>query len=484
MSANRGLCRQPCRRIYRGDNADGYLFSLNDLELLPFVPELAAAGVDSFKIEGRMKSAEYVWTAARAYRMVLDDPGKMQEARELLAGDLGRQKTPYFAGGDVSGALTGSAFTGRLLGTIEKKSTPDGFTFTPAFPLTRRARLRILGKGGRDTEQLKIFSLQSGAADTDNAPAGAPVTVITGPHEGRPGDEVYLSMAGEKKFPDKIAPGKFSFTMKLAAAKQAAILRGLVPPVPPRERELLLRVDSLAWLPKIFFQRIDTLILALTLEEAATLDLARPFLQKNLAKIALQLPLFIPEGRQAAWRTLCKKLAAAGLTRFVLGQPGQQRLVPELKGIVLLAGEDAYRLNDAAAAALREQGFATGILPLENDLANLEATRDRSGIVPRYFRPPLFRSRMPVTAGEAPLRDQHAAYLLHTREGMTIVTPDRPVCLFQHRARLETLGYRRFLVDCSIEKPSQNTFNRLLGNFDTGQPEKQALLFNFKGGLQ
>ncbi|MDR1901412.1 MAG: U32 family peptidase [Treponema sp.] len=71
-SANRGMCTQGCRRFYRREEEGGYYFSPSDLQLLELVPALADAGVASFKIEGRMKSAEYVGTVVSAYRRVID----------------------------------------------------------------------------------------------------------------------------------------------------------------------------------------------------------------------------------------------------------------------------------------------------------------------------------------------------------------------------------------------------------------------------
>ncbi len=79
-SANRGECAQACRMPYRLE-VDGrmrdlgerrYLFSPQDLCALERVPELLAAGVRSFKIEGRLKSPEYVAATVRAYRRALD----------------------------------------------------------------------------------------------------------------------------------------------------------------------------------------------------------------------------------------------------------------------------------------------------------------------------------------------------------------------------------------------------------------------------
>ncbi|MCI8308191.1 MAG: U32 family peptidase [Lachnospiraceae bacterium] len=67
-SGNRGACAQPCRKKYTFNNQDSkYFLSLKDLCALPYIPELIQNGVDSFKIEGRMKKPEYVACAAYMY---------------------------------------------------------------------------------------------------------------------------------------------------------------------------------------------------------------------------------------------------------------------------------------------------------------------------------------------------------------------------------------------------------------------------------
>lgn len=77
-SGNRGLCAQPCRKKYQlrdGDNRlikEGYLLSMKDLNIKDRLNEVAQAGIDSLKIEGRMKSPEYVYAVTRAYRDALD----------------------------------------------------------------------------------------------------------------------------------------------------------------------------------------------------------------------------------------------------------------------------------------------------------------------------------------------------------------------------------------------------------------------------
>ncbi len=71
-SGNRGRCAQPCRQCFRIDGQEAPLISLRDLCTLDDLPELCAAGVSSLKIEGRLKSAEYVAVVTDIYRRALD----------------------------------------------------------------------------------------------------------------------------------------------------------------------------------------------------------------------------------------------------------------------------------------------------------------------------------------------------------------------------------------------------------------------------
>ena len=85
--ANQGACTQPCRwkyavveekrpneyfPVYENDRGT-YIFNSKDLCMIEHIPDLVDAGIDSFKIEGRMKTALYVATVARTYRKAIDD---------------------------------------------------------------------------------------------------------------------------------------------------------------------------------------------------------------------------------------------------------------------------------------------------------------------------------------------------------------------------------------------------------------------------
>lgn len=71
-SGNRGQCAQPCRLPYSVGGTKGHLLSLKDICTLDLIPELIEAGIDSFKIEGRMKGPEYVAGVTSMYRKYVD----------------------------------------------------------------------------------------------------------------------------------------------------------------------------------------------------------------------------------------------------------------------------------------------------------------------------------------------------------------------------------------------------------------------------
>lgn len=71
-SGNRGQCAQPCRLRYASGGKKGYLLSLKDICTLELIPDLIEAGIDSFKIEGRMKRPEYVAGVTSMYRKYVD----------------------------------------------------------------------------------------------------------------------------------------------------------------------------------------------------------------------------------------------------------------------------------------------------------------------------------------------------------------------------------------------------------------------------
>ena len=81
-SGNRGECAQPCRLPYKNGKRTQYPLSLKDLSLAEHVKTLCEMGVASFKIEGRMKSPEYVRDVTKVFRRLIDE-NRNADADEL-----------------------------------------------------------------------------------------------------------------------------------------------------------------------------------------------------------------------------------------------------------------------------------------------------------------------------------------------------------------------------------------------------------------
>ena len=134
-SGNRGECAQPCRLPYRTPKGRSeYPLSLKDLSLARHVPALIESGLSSLKIEGRMRSPEYVLTVARIWRRLLDEGrGADEDEMRLLSDAFSRD------------GFTDGYFTRRIghamLGVRTDADKQAGRTLEPFRGITRRLPL-------------------------------------------------------------------------------------------------------------------------------------------------------------------------------------------------------------------------------------------------------------------------------------------------------------------------------------------------------
>ena len=115
-SGNRGACAQPCRREYRlkyrGYNiGNGYLLSTHDLATYDNLKAISDAGVKSLKLEGRMKSCDYIGTIVNSYRNLLD--GVEGEYKKDLHLVFNRKFTNGYIMGDKPGEVMGRSSSGH-----------------------------------------------------------------------------------------------------------------------------------------------------------------------------------------------------------------------------------------------------------------------------------------------------------------------------------------------------------------------------------
>ena len=127
-SGNRGLCAQPCRLPYASVNervGDRYPLSLKDMSLASHVREIIDSGVSSLKIEGRMKSPEYVRGVTKIWRRLLD------EGRDATEEDI-RELSDLFSRGGFSDGYYTETVGRKMLGVRseeDKQASREGEKF-------------------------------------------------------------------------------------------------------------------------------------------------------------------------------------------------------------------------------------------------------------------------------------------------------------------------------------------------------------------
>ncbi len=150
-TGNRGTCAQPCRHPYTDENGvTYYALSPKDMCRIEVIPELAESGARSFKIEGRMKSPEYVSTVTRIYRKYIDlyDELRRKHGPEVAAElysveeedilelrqiySRGEFTEGYLHGDPGEDLLSGSSpknqglFIGRVIAVIDSENKAEG----------------------------------------------------------------------------------------------------------------------------------------------------------------------------------------------------------------------------------------------------------------------------------------------------------------------------------------------------------------------
>ena len=538
-SANRGMCAQACRRLFnRNDSGSGYYFSPGDLQLLERLPELAGAGINALKIEGRMKSADYVGAVVSAYRMVLDaihegNEEKIQESKRqgpnILRNDFARPKTQFYfndsladPGGWLNPAQDGG--TGIPLGAIVKimgagsaniGGTHMGDTcralVSPAAGIVPAAGDSVRLHRSDDSERVShklAFAEPAAAGESGNA--GYWISV---PQGFGAGDRVYLiqTKSMSRRYAPVIArnashsasgrgPGREKAPFVELNIKQgksgAALPEGLYVAVSRPEDLYIIQSD-----------RPVRVILNLSQKNAARLLAAnKPPLPFKPSEIILTLDPYFPQTFPQIMAEEIEQLIEKGYRQFVLNNPGHFSLFrgrndARIRDAVLIAGPWLYIFNTWSLSFVSSLGVDGFISPLENNRQNLEKIlgenysrgkgRPAGKLRSKFFitvfaRPPLFNIRADIgkiynfnsfadNRGEKFL-------LAASREG-SYIYPEKPFSITDKIPFLKEAGFGRFIIDLSGMVFKKTDYRDLMRVIKDGRPLAGISRFNWKDGF-
>lgn len=519
-SANRGMCAQACRRLYTtesgGGNFQGYYFSPCDLQLIDKIPDLVQAGVESFKIEGRMKSADYVGSVVAAYRYVLDhwEENKKEAvaaAKRILSTDFARSKTSYWYNfKSVQDGVEGAAAqilnpnqaggTGIYLGKISStKAAPDEVK-EAAGEKDLRVQLALL-KGGSYTpdpgDSIRIHKKNDAGREShkvrhteydDQGRFWIDVPVGFGD-----GDEVYLlqTKSMSKRYP-RVLPNDLGPYNHQPRDELLPVMD--LTPIQKKELDYFpegnyVQVSSIA---DVFSaQALNPVRVILELNRETLYDLLNkktvlPFSKKQTI---LSLDPFCPQGIEDEQNSQIASLVEMGYNVFVANNLAQVSILRQ-KGAKVIAGPYLYTFNRWAVSWLENQNIGAFVSPYENSKKNLEAVfdpkfRDRV-LLPVYAYPALFRMRfkLPKDYDFTYFSDkQEVNFKVNSTADGSFVMPEAPFSIADKTAALQSLGFRRFLIDFSKTKVQRQEVKVVQQSLARQKPLEGVSRFNWKEGF-
>ncbi len=156
LSANRGLCLQECRRQYKITDLENskkemildgnYVLSSKDLCTLPILDQLFDAGIDVFKIEGRAKSADYIYTVTKIYKEAIEliKENKFTDKEKLrLLKELEKVYNRGFTTNFYLGSPTNDAWT-KFYGSIAKEKKEKIGEVTNYYPKLKVVAIKLI----------------------------------------------------------------------------------------------------------------------------------------------------------------------------------------------------------------------------------------------------------------------------------------------------------------------------------------------------
>ena len=527
-SANRGMCTQACRRFYTaevpGGTKQGYYFSPCDLQLIDQIPNLIQAGVDSFKIEGRMKSAEYVGNVVAAYRYVIDHwqedkKGVVAAGKRMLSADFARSKTTYWYGFNsnkdaqeqVSSKILNpnqAGGTGIYLGKISA-------TKPASKELIEAVRKNSSNDEDNNSNMIQLATLTGGAYDPDPGDSirlhkkddtgreSHKVRSVEIAEDGRRwldiptgfsmGDSVYLlqTKSMSKRY-SHVLPYDLSRYRKQPGDQLLPILD--LTSVKDKELSyfpegIYVQVSSISDVFAVQGISPVRIIIDYNSETKADLINQKTVLPFSKKQVYISLDPFCTSSREDELSEELGKLIQNGYFNFVANNIAHLQMLKNKK-VNVIAGPYLYTFNRWAVSWLENQDVGAFIMPYENSRRNLEATFDQKirprVLVPVFAYPTLFRMRfkLPQDYDFTYFKDkEEKVFRVNSSEDGSFVIPDEPFCITDKIKVLESAGFKRILIDFSNTKVFRNQIKAVMTSLTKAQPLPYISRFNWKDGF-
>lgn len=486
-SANRGLCAGTCRLPFSAKGGSGYDLSLKDLSLVEYVSELEKMGVCSFKIEGRMKRAEYVASAVSCLRSAIDNGAADKNDLQLLQRVFSRSG---FTDGYYTGNLGRDMFGIRT----ELDASLSGETFSKLHSLYRRPRQKIPVDFTVILKENKRVSLKAECEgytvlETADPPQKA-INRPTGYEElnkalSKLGGTPYLLNTLTSEIdPGIMVPTSVLNNLKKAVTEKLDELRTAVSHI--KIREFHYSVEPLQKKVEGFFLRFQNTAqlvdfhsdiegYSIPAEELVKKECLDPLPKAN--NPALSPAAELPRGASDDSYTvsLLKKLKSLGIKTVVCGNLGAVALA-KAEGFEVFGGFGLNLFNSLSIKTSKELGINSGVISAELSIAEINRLGfdGFKAFAFCYGRFPLMLTRnCPVKNGVGCRNKEKGCYITDRknevfpvlcRNGYSEILNSRPTNLADSISEISAdFGYLYF----TNERPDE--VQRVIKGFECGQ---------------
>jgi putative protease len=527
-SGLRGRCVQPCRRRYQWKQQGekpGYYFSMNDLSGIELVHELKKAGVSSLKIEGRLRSAHYVSSVVKAYRMVIDADEKdrkvLAQAEELLNQAMGRKTSQGYFSTVESKELISPYHSGNIgmyLGQAGKGTGKGKVSLALKEPLQVGDRLRLHQE---DTGERVAFTLRNVTKNGRKISRALPgdAIILEVPAVVKTGDSLFKvdsrTAREAEKAESSIDSNRFNQGVKklLQKTKQkvSAIQQSLAsgetrlrktPAAGVRRKKgapgamplLCIKIDDLQVLKLRLPVMPEQLLVELNRKTYNDFQHQKKTVKKFHNRMVWCLPPVILESEVDFFSKAIDQFIKSNFRSWQIGHVGQQ-LFFDRKERLNLSGD--YTLN-----VLNSQGlYVLKGLKLQRAQAAVEIDRKSLGNMLRsksaadsgvdlgmtvYGTPPLFTAR-PMAAhfiyAQPFVSPKGESFILRKAWNSTVALAENPFSLLAKLPELAEMGVKYAVIDLCHRKITRKETEEIGRELAGKRYRRRLSTFNYNGSL-
>ena len=527
-SGLRGRCVQPCRRRYQWKqqkDKPGYFFSMNDLSGIDLIHRLQKAGVSSLKIEGRLRSAHYVSSVVKAYRMVIDadfgDRKTIAKAKELIDQAMGRKTSQGYFSTTESKELISPYHSGNIgmyLGQAGKGTGKGRVALGLKQPVQVGDRLRLHQEETGERVAFTLRNITKNGRQVSQAKAGDSI-ILEVSAAVKQGDSLFKVDSRKSREAERKKPGLNAGQFNSIVKKLLLKVKHKVPaikksPASGRTRsrkthaaEMRRKKNPSAAIPDIYIRIDDLQVLKFRLPimpELLLVELNRKTfndfqhqkktVKKFYHKLVWCLPPIIMESDVDFFSEATNQLLKNNFRTWQIGHIGQQLFFDSNERANLFGDYTLNILNSHGLNVLHGLKLQRTQVAIEIDRESLGGILNgksaaNSGVdlgMTVYGTPPLFTAR-PMPAhfifAQPFVSPKGESFVLRKAWNSTVALAENSFSLLAKLTELAEMGVKYVVIDLCHRKITRKESDEIGRELAGKRYRRKLSTFNYNGSL-